>query len=183
MCGYSVYPKGYVFGYSVSKHLKFLTIAPINQRTKVMLCDAFDQTFRVYNAAGFRIASVHVDPEFKPLEDVMTDNSNEIEMVYVTAQAHVPEIERAIRTIQERYRAMYHCLPYKAIPKIMIKAAAKHAVKWLNMFPPKGGVSSYYSPRAIVTGRPLDYNKSCQYSFDTYVQASQENMPTNSPAP
>ena len=78
---------------------------------------------------------------------------------------------------------MYHSLPYKAIPCIMIRAAAKRAVKWLNMFPPKGGVSKYYSPRAIVTGRPLDYNNNCVHSFGTYVQALQENTPTNTPAP
>ena len=68
-----------------------------------MLCDAFDQTFHIYNTAGFRIASVHVDPELKTLETVMRDDDNDIEMIYVPAQAHVPDIERAIRTIKERY--------------------------------------------------------------------------------
>ena len=183
LCADILYIQKEMFLATVSKHLKFLTIVPIAQRSKKMLCDAFDQTFRVYNASGFRIASVHVDPEFKPLEDIMRDDDNDIAMIYVPAQQHVPEIERAIRTIKERYRAMYHSLPYKAIPKIMIKAAAKRAVKWLNMFPPKGGVSKYFSPRAIVTGCPLDYNNNCKHSFGAYVQALQENVPTNSPAP
>ena len=142
-----VHPEDYVFG----DYLKRFEIVRINARSKKLLCDAFDQTFRIYNSAGFQIARLHVDPEFKAIQDEMMDDANGIEMVYVAAQQHVPEVERIIRVIKERYRAMYHCLPYKAIPSIMIKAAAKRAVKWLNIFPPKGGVSKYYSPRAIVT--------------------------------
>ena len=64
----------------------------------------------------------------------------------------------------------------------MVKAAAGRIIKWLNMFPPKGGVSMHYSPQAIVTNKPLDYNQNCKYAFGSYVQALQENTPTNSPA-
>ena len=78
-----------------------------------------------------------MDPEFKVLEDVMTNDSNTIEMVYVAAQQHLPEIKCAIRLIKELYHEMYHRLPYKAIPVNMVKAAAGHIIKWLNMFPPK----------------------------------------------
>ena len=59
----------------------------------------------------------------------MTDDDNDIKMGYIIVQEHVPEIEHAIQVIKARYHAMYHCLLYKAIPKIMIKAAAKHTVK------------------------------------------------------
>ena len=147
------------------------------------MCNAFDQTFHIHNSSGFHIASGLVDPEFKALKNIMQDDDNDIDMVYLTTQAHVPEIEPAICMIKEHYGAMYHSLPYKSIPKIMIKAAAKHTMKWLNMFPPKGGVSKYFSPQAIVTGYPLDYNNNCVHSFGTSIQALQENVPTNLPAP
>ena len=116
LCADILYIQGIPFLATISKHIKFLTIIPIASRSKALLCDAFDQTFRIYNTAGFQISKLHVDPEFKVLEDVMTDDSNTIKMVYVPAQQHVPEIERAIRVIKERYSAMYHQLPYKAIP-------------------------------------------------------------------
>ena len=121
--------------------------------------------------------------EFKVLEDYMIDDDNSINMVYVPAQQHVPEVERAIRVIKERFRAAYHSLPYKMIPKLMVKALVGRLVKWLNMFPPQGGISAHYSPRAIVTGLPLDYNNHCKHSFGSYVQAGNENDPTNTPAP
>ena len=64
----------------------------------------------------------------------------------------------------------------------MIKALAKHCAKFLNMFPPNGGVSEYFSPRAILTNKPLDYNNNCTHPFGTYFQANHESNPTNTPA-
>jgi hypothetical protein len=59
---------------------------------------------------------------------------------------HVPEAERNNRMIEERIRATYHNLPYKAIPKTMIRHLAMVCTEQLNLFPAKGGVSVYYSP-------------------------------------
>jgi hypothetical protein len=53
----------------------------------------------------------------------------------------------------------------------------------LNLFPAKGGVSAYLSPYTIMTGRNLNYDKHCQVPFGAYVQANQENDPTNTQAP
>jgi hypothetical protein len=53
----------------------------------------------------------------------------------------------------------------------------------LNLFPAKGGVSAYLSPHVIMTGRNLDFEKHCKVPFGTYVQANQENLPTNTQAP
>ena len=51
------------------------------------------------------------------------------------------------------------------------------------MFPPKGGISQHYSPRAIITRIPLDYNNNCKHPFGCYVQAHHEPEPTNTQAP
>ncbi len=66
-------------------------------------------------------------------------------------------------------------------PKIMIIRGASEVAKWLNTFPPSGGISTTYSPRAIIIGRPVDYDKHCKIRFGSYVQASTENQPTNTP--
>ena len=142
---------------------------------------AFDTVFRIYNTAGFQIAKLFVDPEFRFIEDEMTDI--DIEMHYCAVQEHVPEVERSIRVIKERFRAMYHRLPYRCIPKTMVKYGAMECARWLNTFPPKGGISSYYSPRVIMAGKPLDFERHCRVSFGTYVQALQENNPTNTTNP
>ena len=70
-----------------------------------------------------------------------------IKINYTTVQENVPEIEQAIRTIKERFRALYNQLPYNANPKVMIWYLVKDVVKQINMFPPKGGFSKTYSIR------------------------------------
>ena len=50
---------------------------------------------------------------------------------------------------------------------------------FLNMFPAKGGVSSYYSPHVLMNKTDLDYKKHCMIPFGSYVQAFQENSPSN----
>ena len=65
----------------------------------------------------------------------------------------------------------------------MIKFLAQEVMKWLNMFPPKGRMSSSYSPHAIMTGYLVDYKKHCTIPFGSYVQAVHETNPTNTMAP
>ena len=48
------------------------------------------------------------------------------------------------------------------------------------MFPAKNGISSYYSPEALVTGKILEYNKHCKYLYGEYVQAHNENLKQSS---
>ena len=124
---------------------------------------------------------VHMLIRSLSLEDAMNDS--DIVVHWVPAQQHVPEIERTIRTAKDRHRCAHHNLPFQAIPKVMIKALARRVVKFVNMFPPKGGVSEYWSPRAIVTGRPLDYNASCICPFGSFLEASHEPSPSIAPAP
>ena len=61
----------------------------------------------------------------------------------------------------------------------MIKVGVMEMVRWLNTFPPKGGVSTEYSLWTIMMGQPIDYNRHCKMTFGSYCQASQQNTPTN----
>ena len=164
---------------TMSKHIKFITIRYIPDRKKDTLLEAFDATFIKYNNAGFVIKDLHVDPEFECIKSAM--EFNEIYVNLTAAEEHQADIERLFRVIKERYRAIYHRCPFGMWPKIMIIRGASHAVKWLNTFPPSGGISTTYSPRAIITGRPVDYDKHCKIRFGSYVQASTQNEPTNTP--
>ncbi len=52
-------------------------------------------------------------------------------------------------------------------------------VKMLNYFPAKGGVSTQFSPKTIMSGQTLTY-KQCSLPFGTYCQVHEENGPRNS---
>ena len=84
---------------------------------------------------------------------------------------------------KERIRSTYHQLPYRAIPKIMIRCLAMTSASTLNLFPVKGGVSKYYSPNVIMSQRNISYEKDCAYPYGAYVQASNDTDPTYTNAP
>ena len=53
----------------------------------------------------------------------------------------------------------------------------------LNILSAKGGISSYLSPYTLVTRRVVDYDRELATSFGAYVQANQDNTPTNTNRP
>jgi hypothetical protein len=57
----------------------------------------------------------------------------------------------------------------------MVIEMVHSSVFWLNMFPASDGVSDVLSPRAIIVGLKLDYNKHCQLEFGSYVQVHEEH--------
>ena len=127
------------------------------------------------------IKEIHCKGEFPGMMERVNDDLD-VNMNFTNAQDHVPEAERNNQTIKERIRAAYHCLWYKALPRIMIRYLAMYQVNQLNLFPVKGGVSAYYSPRMILNQKNLDYAKHCSVPFGAYVQANHESNRTNSNA-
>jgi hypothetical protein len=142
---------------------------------------ALDQILRHYNQAGFVITQIHCNGEFRSMMDKVKDDLD-VNMNFTNAQDHVPEAERDNRTIKERIRAVYHRLPYKALPRIMLRYLAVTQANQLNLFPVKGGVSTYYRPCMILNQENLDYAKHCSVPFGAYVQANHETNRTNSNA-
>ena len=137
---------------------------------------------RHYNKGGFFIQLIHCDGEYKQLIEPVQDKLNAT-MNFANPGDHVPEAERNNRTIKERIRAAFHRLPYKAMPRVMIRYLSMECTSKLNIFPAKAGISPYYSPRILLNQRTLDYKKECQVPFGAYVQAHNQPTYTNSNAP
>ena len=97
-----------------------------------------------------------MDPESKFLKDI--NIYIYIYLNYTTSQEHISKIERAIRVINERFRAQYHRFPYKIIPKAMIVAVSVNLLWWINILSPKAVLSEYYGLR-IIMDLKLDYTK------------------------
>ena len=53
----------------------------------------------------------------------------------------------------------------------------------LTLLPAKGGISSYLSPHTIITHCVVYYDREFSISFGAYVQANQDNTPTNTNLP
>ena len=121
-----------MFLVTVSKHIKYITINPIKERSQHLVFVTLDKVFKIYNKAEFRIHTVYTDPEFRFMQDplanldvdmVIEDERDSIDdpnINVAATQEHVPEIERMIRVIKERYRSLWHRMPYKMMSIIMI---------------------------------------------------------------
>jgi len=164
---------------TVSKHIKFLTIRYIDNREGTTIWEALKHTFVKYNQAGFAIKEFRADVEFEKIRFDL--EQKQINVNLTSGKEKQPDIERQVRVVKERYRALYHKCPFSMWPKIMIIRGATYCVRWLNTFPPSGGISPTYSPRAIITGRPVSYDKHCRVGFGSYVQATTTKDPTNTP--
>jgi hypothetical protein len=100
--------------------------------------------------AGLVLRRMHCNGEFCGMMEKVEDKLD-VDKHSTGAQDHVPEAEQNHGTIKERIGAAHHCLPYKAIPHIMIRYLAMIQANQLNLLPVKGGVSPYYSPSMILS--------------------------------
>ena len=133
LCVDIMYVNGMAFLSSIDRTIRYRAVIYIPKRKKVELYNAIDKVLRLYNGAGFNIETIYIDGEFKEIMDEVKDEMN-IDMNYTNAQDHVPEAERNNRTIKERVRSQYHRLPYKNIPKVMIKKLVMESARKLFFF-------------------------------------------------
>jgi hypothetical protein len=129
----------------------------------------------LYTSRGFTVDTALMDREFECLRSDLPD----INLNTTAASEHVPDVERQIRFIKERSRAIRSTLPFKALPGRIIIELVYYATLWLNAFPPSSGVSDTYSPRTIMTGTTLDFAKHCKLPFGAYAEAHEEYPQTN----
>jgi predicted component of type VI protein secretion system len=110
-----------------------------------------------------------MDGEFEPMRRNLADLG--IALNEAARDEHVGDIEQFIQTVKERMRAIYNTLPFNNMPVRIIIEMAKHAmIYWLDAFPHPNGVSDTLSPRTIITGQTIDFNRHCKYEFGQYVQ-------------
>ena len=116
-----------------------------------------------------------VDPEFQFLEGKVVSTT----LNTTGARDHVPEVERQIQFIKERMQAHHANLPFPSFTKRITIELANHAVVFLNTFPPKSGLPKTYSPRKIMTGKALDWGKSCNLHVGAYAQVHEDRNVNN----
>ena len=125
---------------TINRSIMFKACVPLPSREDDDIYAGLDEVLRHYNKAGYTITTIHADGEF---ESLMLRIEDELDVVTNIANPdeHVGDVERLNRTIQEKYRTRYYRLPFKAIPKVMIKVFACVTTHVMNLFPVKGGVS------------------------------------------
>jgi hypothetical protein len=161
------------FFMTISRNIKFGTAELLANQTNKTILSAVRQVKALYMKRGFRLNHMLMDGQF---ESIRGDLSlMQIELNCVSADEHVPEIERHIRTVKERCRCVYNTLPFKKLPNRIVTELVYYSTFWLNSFPVNDGVSKVLSPRSLIVGMEIDYSKHCQLEFGTYVQTHEEH--------
>jgi hypothetical protein len=132
LCMDTLKVNGLYFLGTISLNIRYRTVQWIGNLTSEVYKGALKDVFRTYNAAGFRIVEIRCDNEYRALQDDIEDEFH-VRMNFAAAQEHVPEAERNNRVLKERYRAVYHRLPYKRLPRLMVKHLASPPLELLSI--------------------------------------------------
>jgi hypothetical protein len=157
------------FMVSVSRKIKFTTLEFLHGRKQPQLVTSI-KNINLYQTRGFTVDTTLMDRKFECLRSDLAG----LNLNTTSAREHVPDVERQIRVLKERSRAIRSTLPFKSTPGRMIIELVYYAALWLNAFPPSSGVSYTYSPRTIMTGTTLDFAKHCNLPFGAYAEAHEE---------
>jgi hypothetical protein len=153
---------------TISQNLRFGTTTKQENKSGKTGMQELLKVLQVYRGRGFAVTMVATNWEFDYMRGELAENGatpNEI-----SADEHVGEIERFIRTMKERIRATYNSLPFKHLPTRLVTEMVNSAVFWWNSFPGKSGISDCLSPSEIILRRGVDYQKHCQLEFREYFQ-------------
>ena len=121
------------FMLTVTRLLLMGTVENIPSTKSTYTLKAIKYVAQLYNKRGLKIVRILLDGQFEPLRGELSTMSIDINIV--STSEHVPEIERYIRTVKERTRAIYNSLPFNQFPTRIIIEMVRISVYWLNVFP------------------------------------------------
>ena len=175
LCADFHFVDGVTVFHTISRKIGYRTVSfPIN-RTATTILSELRNVFKIYNARGFRIIEVHADNEFEKVEKDLLP----IRLRTVGTDEHVPEIERSIQTQKNENRAVCYAMPYKCIPRVMVREIVAQGNVFLNAFGNEESAKIGMSPRNIIDNLPhIDYND-IKYEFGQYVQLHVSHKFTN----
>jgi hypothetical protein len=129
-----------------------------------------------YKSQNFRITTLLTDGEGAVLQLEPDLNAGGIIVNPAGPGQHVPVVERKIKTVKERVRAIVNSLPY-TLPESMMKWLIFYCISRLNMHPSNTMMDST-CPRENFSGRKINAATDLRGEFGEYVQAHTPPDPT-----
>ena len=155
------------FLHTKSSKIDFLTVQSGDNRNTNSIIQGLQKVVNTYTKRGFTITDLHGDNEFDIQE--IKDELEPINTHIYGKVEHVGTIERSVRTVKQRCRALCHALPYRRYTKLMVYSLVENAIYWLNTFPTSTGVIQQLSPASIVLGKSRpDFSKP-HIAFGSYA--------------
>ena len=168
LCADFIFINAVRFFTTMSRHIQFVSGLHIADVTTETLEASLKSVRNIYLKCSLKITNLNMDSQFKPVRDKahgmgMTLNT-------VSADEHVPEIERCNIVIKERVRSAKATLPFIKLTVWFLIELVATCIFWHNILSAHTGISTTMSPRSIITGMELDYYKYCKIQTGEYVQ-------------
>lgn len=167
-----------LFLVGVSSRIGLITAMNLESKERADLMDAIRKIQSLYKAHGRVITHVLCDGEGGVKAAEADLGYMGIKLNPAAKGEHVPQAERAIRTIKERVRAFKTTLPFP-LTRMMMVHLVYHCVAGINIVPKS---ERDQSPREIFTGKKIDFKTDCKTEFGAYCQVHEDNEVTNSMA-
>ena len=175
LCVDFFFVQGLCFLHTISRGIGYRTVVSTADCNYKTILKGVLAAIKPYKDRNLVVRDVHADTEFGCIRPAILPT----EMNVVPPDSHVGEVEHSVRTIKDRLRTGVHGLPFKRLPKIIVRHMVTNATRCLNQFPRKKGISSTMSPATIVTGVGTpDYHR-MKLEFGAYVQVFEDSEPTN----
>ena len=99
-------------------------------RSKQSILTEMKKVKQIYHSRGFKIINMYADNELHKVKHEILP----IRLECCEVDDHVPEVERSIQTVKNESRTLCHAMPYKCIPRIMVREIVKQGNNFLNAF-------------------------------------------------
>ena len=154
----------------------------LNDRANLTLWTTLESDIRHITKYGFSLNLVRVDGEgainLVWFETKLATLGTALDTT--GAGEAVTVVERKIRQIKERVRAVINTLPFKLTEKLE-GWLVRYAVNRIVLVPTRNTID-YVSPREKLYGRKINVDKELKHGFGDYVQVHSDNIDNSNKA-
>jgi hypothetical protein len=177
LCADIFYVDQLKFLVTLSRNIHFGTVEFIINRKHDTILQSLTNAVNLYKYFKYKVMSLLTDSEFYGLRNQLLHQG--VLLNTAAAHEHVGDIERYIRVIKERVRAIITTLPFSHFPRLLRREIIYFAVSAINHTIRQTGIIPNQSPTSIITGQVLDALKNCVLPFATFCHIGHYNEPRN----
>lgn len=158
---------------SVMDPIEYVQITRLKAKDDWTIWRVLEYHMRFAERFGLSISLVRVDDESAISSEFFQSKLGE-KLDIGGAGTAVPVVERKIRTVKERIRAVINTLPFEITEK-MEEFLVRGAVYSINLVPTRNSVE-YASPREKLLGEMIDASLDLKHAYGDYVQIHHEDI-------
>ena len=155
---------------SVVNPLEYVMVHKLAKKDQHTLWTSLSSQLGHISKYGFKIDMIRVDGESAINTEWFHSRVGTLGMILDTTGAGeaVAVIERKIRTVKERIRAVANMLPYNLTERLE-SWLVRYVVSRIVLLPTRNSIA-YTSPRERIFGRKISVGKELKHGFGDYVQ-------------